>query len=200
MASLPCACGNASSVHRIEQTSRCSLPRYICRVFLLGETKERREGGKTGCDFPLVAINPHNPLCTLLMNTHCLGVALGQITQLWGTGSAEYKEKSLDIYRYRGIHMTKKINRIKAIISILPCRGDVSINIRTEGCAIILIFTIQVCNPHPVRLHFLPKWPDYLIFLQFTMGWHRLPIVLRCLWRFLIICVNSIPGHFLVSW
>lgn len=51
--------------------------------------------GKTGGDFPLVALNPRNPLCTLPMNTHCLGVALGQITQLRGTESAEYKERAL---------------------------------------------------------------------------------------------------------
>lgn len=52
-------------------------------VGLFSWEKQKKEGrGKTGCDFPLVAINPHNPLCTLPMNMHCLGVALGQITQL----------------------------------------------------------------------------------------------------------------------
>lgn len=35
MASLPCVCGNASSVRPNERTSRCSLPRCTCRASLL---------------------------------------------------------------------------------------------------------------------------------------------------------------------
>ena len=39
MASLPCVCGNALSVHPNERTSRCSPPRCTCRVSPLEETK-----------------------------------------------------------------------------------------------------------------------------------------------------------------
>lgn len=45
MASLPCVCGNAWSVHPSGQTSRCSLPTCICRASLLEETKTHKLWG-----------------------------------------------------------------------------------------------------------------------------------------------------------
>lgn len=46
MASLPCVCGNAWSVHPNGQTSRCSLPTCICRASLLEETKDTQTLGR----------------------------------------------------------------------------------------------------------------------------------------------------------
>lgn len=70
-----------------------AFPGTFVRFFSWGRQKKegKGEGGKTGGDFPLAALNPHNPPPprTLPINTHRPGVALGQITQLRGTESAE---------------------------------------------------------------------------------------------------------------
>lgn len=80
---------------RASKLPGAAFPGTFVGFFSWERQKKEGKGGKTGDDFPLVALNPRNPLCTLPMNTHCLGVALGQITQLGGTKSAEYKERVL---------------------------------------------------------------------------------------------------------
>lgn len=72
-----------------------AFPGTFVGFFSCERQKKERGGWETGGDFSLIALNPHNPLCRLPMNTHCLGVSLGQITQLLCTESAEYKERAL---------------------------------------------------------------------------------------------------------
>lgn len=60
MASLPCVCGNAASVHPNAQTSRCSLPRYTCRVSLLYVSSGEPSGENFLCTLCCI---PQNHIC-----------------------------------------------------------------------------------------------------------------------------------------
>lgn len=60
MASLPCVCGNASSVHRNARTSRCSLPRYTCRASPLYASFGEPSGESFLCTLCCI---PQNHIC-----------------------------------------------------------------------------------------------------------------------------------------